>query len=74
MPEACTPVRAVAPTSVSGLGLGLYIVKKIVEAHGGTVEVTSQLKQGAAFTVWLPVNPADLVRERTVTGSMPVVD
>jgi signal transduction histidine kinase len=38
-----------------GLGLGLYIAKTIVEAHGGTISVDSVPGQGATFTFKLPV-------------------
>jgi signal transduction histidine kinase len=37
-----------------GSGLGLLIVKQIVELHGGYVDVSSQIDQGSCFTVYLP--------------------
>ncbi len=40
--------------SQRGLGLGLSLVKAVVEAHGGKVTVSSQANQGAEFTVRLP--------------------
>jgi signal transduction histidine kinase len=36
------------------LGLGLYIVDKIVAAHGGSIEVHSSRQEGTSFTVHLP--------------------
>jgi len=38
-----------------GLGLGLSLVKAVIEAHGGTVTVVSKAGQGSTFTVSLPV-------------------
>jgi len=39
-----------------GLGLGLYYVKKIAEAHGGDVTVSSKPGKGSIFTVTIPIN------------------
>ncbi len=50
--------RAVSSQNYGGLGLGLYIVKRILEAHGGGVTVASRPGEGALFTVELPLKPA----------------
>ncbi len=42
--------------SQRGLGLGLSLVKAIVEAHGGDVSVRSKIGEGSTFTVWLPAS------------------
>jgi two-component system sensor histidine kinase/response regulator len=42
----------------AGLGLGLYIVRAIAQAHGGDVTVTSSAEVGTTFTLRLPVEPA----------------
>ena len=46
--------RAVSSRNYGGLGLGLYIVRRIVEAHGGQALVVSRLGKGSTFTVELP--------------------
>jgi signal transduction histidine kinase len=41
--------------ATGGAGLGLAIVKQLVEAHGGRIEVESEVGQGTQFTFTLPV-------------------
>ena len=41
--------------SVKGLGLGLYVTRRIIEAHGGSISVTSRPGEGSAFTFSLPL-------------------
>ena len=47
--------RVSSTTYDGGLGLGLYISRQIVEAHGGTIAVASVPGSGATFTVRLPL-------------------
>ncbi len=46
--------RGSSPASISGLGLGLYIARKIVDAHQGVIRVESKLGAGSIFSVELP--------------------
>jgi signal transduction histidine kinase len=49
-------------TGRPGTGLGLYIVHQLVEAHGGTIHVSSRPGHGATFTIELPSAHAPLER------------
>ncbi|HEX8819822.1 MAG TPA: ATP-binding protein, partial [Archangium sp.] len=46
--------RAASMSHYGGLGLGLYLCRKIVEAHGGTISADNPPGAGARFTIRLP--------------------
>ena len=47
--------EGLAAAGIPGLGLGLYIANRIVRAHGGHIEVKSQVSDGTTFVVHLPL-------------------
>ncbi len=51
-------VRVADPLAHTGLGLGLYITKQLIDAHEGSITVESQLGEGSVFTVTLPLGRA----------------
>jgi signal transduction histidine kinase/DNA-binding NarL/FixJ family response regulator len=48
--------RAVSAQHYGGLGLGLYITRQVVEAHGGSIRVSSKVGVGSSFEVELPLD------------------
>ncbi len=51
-----------------GSGLGLYVVKRIVERHGGTISFESEAGKGSIFHCTLPIHPAQSRRAHGVTS------
>ncbi len=49
--------RAVSSQNISGLGLGLFISKQIIKAHGGLIDLWSESGKGSVFTVTIPIRP-----------------
>lgn len=47
--------RVAAEQAIGGLGLGLYISEQIVRAHGGQIQIDSEVGKGATFSVLLPL-------------------
>jgi two-component system sensor histidine kinase MtrB len=56
--------------SIPGAGLGLYVVQRLISAHGGRIEVSSKPGEGALFSVHLPLRAApNSVRARYLPGA-----
>ena len=62
-------VRLVGKSHGSGLGLGLAICKRVVDAHGGTLWVQDEPAGGSRFTFTLPVSAEDIDAEKGTKGN-----
>ncbi|HVU13328.1 MAG TPA: ATP-binding protein, partial [Phototrophicaceae bacterium] len=58
--------RAANVGSTPGTGVGLTIVKRAVEAHGGTIHVDSSVGRGTAIRIMLPITTAQSLSERAI--------
>ncbi|BCM25197.1 hypothetical protein ZMTM_14560 [Methyloradius palustris] len=56
--QAFTQIDSSLARKFEGTGLGLAMVKQLVELHGGTVAVASEEGKGSHFAVWLPLRTA----------------
>jgi signal transduction histidine kinase len=52
-------------TKAEGVGLGLAIVSKIVDQHGGKITVESEAGKGSVFRIYLPLEPPGVAAEPT---------
>lgn len=58
--------RAEDTQGISGLGLGLYLTKQIIDRHKGVIEVSSEYGKGSEFFFTLPVKSKKLKKEQAV--------
>jgi signal transduction histidine kinase len=69
--QSDAPARA----NMTNLGLGLYIAERIIDSHGGTIDVRSSAEAGTLFTIRLPrqSSPQLMGARRRTPTSVPVV-
>lgn len=53
-----------AGADTTSLGIGLYIAREIVHAHGGSIKVSSSIEKGTVFAITLPRHPSGNVRQQ----------
>jgi PAS domain S-box-containing protein len=63
LPKLFSPLST---TKAQGMGFGLAICKRIVEAHGGTISFKTEKGKGTTFTVTLPIEPAQKLEVKNI--------
>ena len=53
------PAPTAQKSGPSGAGLGLYLTRRLIEAHGGSIDVESKLGEGTTFSLLLPRHRAN---------------
>ena len=61
-------------SGIVGTGVGLYLVKMVVDMHGGAVAVESTEGEGARFTIRLPRKPAAAVETTAIAEAPSIAD
>jgi PAS domain S-box-containing protein len=58
-------------TKAQGMGFGLAICKRIIEAHGGTITVETETDKGTAFKISLPTEAQRIIEDEKVSINLP---
>jgi signal transduction histidine kinase len=74
LPLLFRPYARLGQKSSSGLGLGLYLAREIVTAHGGTIRAESKLDAGTVIIVQLPLGKRALGRRKAHPDARPGVE
>ncbi len=61
--QAFTQIDSSLSRQFAGTGLGLELIRRMAELHGGSVAVASTPQQGSCFAVWLPLREAEFAEE-----------
>ena len=61
-----TQLNSSLSRKAEGTGLGLAVVRQLLELHGGSVAVSSEWRTGSCFTVWLPLDETEAPPSQTM--------